>query len=216
MAYKFNPFTGNLDTVMNPGTGVATIEFATDSGTANPTAAGVITIAGGVGLNTSGSGSTVTMNIGPMTDGQLLIGNTASSDPTISTLTAGSGVTITNGAGSITIASTGGFTWNEVTGTSQTMSVNNGYIANNAGLVTLTLPTLAAVGDAIQVIGKGAGGWRIAQNGGETIHFISSDTTTGVTGRLDSTVRYDCVELVCITANTDWVVCDSAGNITVT
>lgn len=216
MAYKFNPFTGNLDTVMNPGTGTATIEFATDSGTANPTGAGVITVSGGVGVNTSGSGSTVTVNIGPMTDGQLLIGNTASSDPTVTTLTAGTGIVITNGNGSITIDSTGGFSWNTVGGTSATMVANNGYIPNNAGLVTLTLPATAVVGDTFQIVGKGAGGWRVAQNAGQTIHYISQDTTTGAGGRLDSTVRYNCVELVCVTANTDFVANDAAGNITVT
>ncbi len=42
------------------------------------------------------------------TDGQLLIGNSTGNTLTKSTLTAGSGITITNGAGSITIASAGG------------------------------------------------------------------------------------------------------------
>ena len=42
------------------------------------------------------------------TDGQLLIGNTTGNTLTKATLTAGSGVTITNGAGAITIASSGG------------------------------------------------------------------------------------------------------------
>ena len=51
------------------------------------------------------------------------------------------------------------------------MSVNNGYIANNAGLVTLTLPDTAALGDEVLVQGKGAGGWLIAQNASETIYF---------------------------------------------
>lgn len=41
------------------------------------------------------------------TDGQLLIGNTTGNTLTKSTLTAGSGITITNGGGSITIASSG-------------------------------------------------------------------------------------------------------------
>ncbi len=41
------------------------------------------------------------------TDGQLLIGNTATGSLSKATLTAGSGVTITNGNGTITIASTG-------------------------------------------------------------------------------------------------------------
>lgn len=43
---------------------------------------------------------------GSMTNGQLLIGSTGAS-PTLSTLTQGAGVTITNGAGTITIAATG-------------------------------------------------------------------------------------------------------------
>jgi hypothetical protein len=42
------------------------------------------------------------------TDGQLLIGNTTGNTLTKSTLTAGSGISITNGSGSITIAATGG------------------------------------------------------------------------------------------------------------
>jgi len=41
------------------------------------------------------------------TDGQLLIGNTSTGDLSKATLTAGTGVTITNGNGTITIASTG-------------------------------------------------------------------------------------------------------------
>jgi len=109
----------------------------------------------------------------------------------------------------------GGIAWNEVTGTSQSASVNNGYICNNASLVTVTLPDTAAVGSIVSVAGKGAGGWRVAQNAGETIHFGNSDTTTGDTGYLEFTNTYDAVELVCITANTDWVVVSSIGNITV-
>jgi hypothetical protein len=42
------------------------------------------------------------------TNGQLLIGNSASGSLVPATLTAGSNITITNGNGTITIASTGG------------------------------------------------------------------------------------------------------------
>jgi len=52
-------------------------------------------------------------------DGELLIGNTTGNTLSKATLTAGSGVTITNGSGSITIAATGsGGTVTDVTGTS--------------------------------------------------------------------------------------------------
>lgn len=148
--------------------------FATDGAAAAPSA-GIITIAGGTNVTTSGSGSTVTID-----------------------------------------ASGGGLTWNEETGTSATMAVDNGYIANNAGLVTLTLPSTAALGDVVRVTGKGAGGWRIAQNSGQTIYFGSSSTTTGTGGRLDSTAQRDTVELVCVTANNDFNVISSIGTITVT
>ena len=115
-----------------------------------------------------------------------------------------------------TPSSTGGITWTEVTDTSQSAAVNNGYIANNAGLVTVTLPDTAAVGDVVRVVGKGAGGWKVAQNASEIIHFGVSDTTTGTGGSITATHRRDTVELVCCVANTEWVVMSSQGNFTIT
>jgi hypothetical protein len=138
-------------------------------------------------------------------------------DPDLATLTAGAGIAITNGAGSITITSNdGGMAWTEVTVTGPTaMAVDNGYIANNAALVTLTLPAVAVVGDVVKVDGSGAGGWLIAQNAGQTVHFLGQDTTTGAGGSLASTTQYDCVTYRCIVANTDWVVESAVGNLTV-
>jgi hypothetical protein len=150
-----------------------------------------------------------------MTNGQLIIGNTGGT-PTAATLTAGSGITITNGGGSITIASSSGTSsWTVVTGTSQAMSVDSGYISNNAGLVTLTLPLTAGVGSTIQVQGLGAGGWQIAQNALQVIHIGSAVTTIGITGFLASTNQYDSLTLLCVVANTTWTVLGGPqGNIT--
>lgn len=106
--------------------------------------------------------------------------------------------------------------WVEVTGTSQAAAVNRGYITNNAALVTVTLPATASVGDTAEVGGKSAVGWKLAQNASQVIHFGTSNTTTGTGGSLASTQRYDTVKLVCITANTDWLVTYSIGNLTVT
>jgi hypothetical protein len=131
----------------------------------------------------------------------------------------GAGITVNGNPGTNTltiVASGAGFTWTEVTGTSQALAVDNGYIVNNAALVTLTLPAAGAIGDSIQIIGKGAGGWKVAQNAGQTIHYSSLSSTTGVGGSLDSTHQRDCIELVCVTANTDWQVVDGVGNVTVT
>ncbi len=152
------------------------------------------------------------------TNGQVLLGATAAA-PAFGTLTSTGGtITFTTGANSLNldVSGGGGIVWTEVTGTSQAMAINNGYIANNAGLVTLTLPTTAAIGSIIRVTGKGAGGWRIAQNASQTIYFGLFNTTTGTLGRLDSTATRDTVELVCVTANNDWNVISSIGNITVT
>ena len=76
-----------------------------------------------------------------LTNGQLAIGNTGN-DPSAATLSAGTGVTITNGAGTISVSAVGGaLTWTVVTGATQAMAVNNGYIANRAGTVAFSLPT---------------------------------------------------------------------------
>lgn len=150
------------------------------------------------------------------TNGQVLIGASAA-DPAFATLTSTGGtIAYTTGANSLNldVVAGGGMPWTDVTGTSATMAVNNGYVADNAGLVTLTLPATAAFGSVFRIVGKGAGGWTIAQATGQTIHFLGSNTTT-TTGSLSSTTRYDCVELICTTANTDFVVRSSMGNITI-
>lgn len=137
------------------------------------------------------------------TNGQIPIGN--GTNYTLATLTAGAGISISNAAGSITISGTGsGIGWAEVTGTSQSMTADSGWITNNAGLVTLTLPATAAVGTAISVIGKGAGGWLIAQNSGQNIQIGNVSSTTGTSGSVASSNRYDSLNLICTTANTTW------------
>jgi hypothetical protein len=95
------------------------------------------------------------------------------------------------------------------------MAVNNAYIANNAALVTLTLPDTAALGSVIEVVGKGAGGWKIAQNASEIIHFGNINTTTGTGGSLASTATYDAIRIVNTVANTEWTVLSVQGVITV-
>lgn len=163
-------------------------------------------------LTTDGSG--VPAMTGSMTDGQLVIGSTGNR-PVLANLNAGPGVSIANGAGGITISSTGsGMGFTNVTGTSQAMVADAGYVANNAGLVTLTLPTTAAFGTVISVIGVGTGGWKIAQNAGQRIQVGSVGTTTGTGGSVSSTNRWDSIDLICVNPNltwTTWTAPQSAG-----
>jgi hypothetical protein len=84
--------------------GVTTVNLASD-------------VIGVLGVSNGGTGQST------YTDGQLLIGNTTGNTLTKATLTAGSGVTITNGSGSISISATGsGGTVTGVTGTSPVVS----------------------------------------------------------------------------------------------
>jgi len=109
----------------------------------------------------------------------------------------------------------GGFTWSEVTGPTA-MVVENGYVANNSSQVVFTLPATAAFGERVRVVGKGAGGWKIEQNVGQVIHFGDKNTTSGITGYLESQNTFDVVELLCTTANTNWTEISAQGNITIT
>jgi hypothetical protein len=79
-------------TTAQGGTGTASTTFA--NLTTNVT--GTLPVANGGTNQTS------------YTDGQLLIGNTTGNTLTKATLTAGSGITVTNGSGAITIAASGG------------------------------------------------------------------------------------------------------------
>ena len=128
----------------------------------------------------------------------------------------GTGFTVDeNGVISVTGGSGGGITWNEVTGTSQTAAADNGYIANNSSLVTITLPATCALGKTIRVAGFGAGGWAVAQNVGQQIIYGDVTTTEGVSGSLASINRYDAVELLCVVADTKFIVISGIGTVEV-
>lgn len=150
-------------------------------------------------------------------DGNYMILDTVTHGITFNKLTgSGSQMVIADATGKLSRqAIPSGLAWSEVTGTSQSMAVNNGYVLNNVALVTATIPSTAAVGDIVKITGKGLGGWKVAQNASQVINFGILPTTTGTGGYLSSTNQYDCVEIQCVTANTTWVVLSSRGNITV-
>jgi hypothetical protein len=56
-----------------------------------------------------------------------------------------------------------------VTGTGQQAQPNTGYLATNSAQVTITLPASPNVGDVVRVSATGAGGWKIAQNAGQSV-----------------------------------------------
>jgi hypothetical protein len=141
-----------------------------------------------------------------LTDGQLLIGVTGNV-PLATTLTAGTGISIVNGSGSI-IINNNYMSWVDVTGTSQTMSANRGYVADNASGVTFSLPPAAPFGTLNQIAGRGAGGWTISLSNYTVYYGIRSFTVS-----LSSTHARDCVALVCSNSNVEWTVLSSVGNL---
>lgn len=92
--------------VPSGGTGATTLTgYVKGTGTSALTASSTIPtsdLTGTLAVSNGGTGQT------SYTDGQLLIGNSTGNTLSKATLTAGSNITITNGAGTITIASTGG------------------------------------------------------------------------------------------------------------
>ncbi|MBS0626539.1 MAG: hypothetical protein JSS32_10865 [Verrucomicrobia bacterium] len=159
-----------------------------------------------------GEGTSIIAATAVGTNGQVLIGST-SADPAFATITSSAGTIVsTPGASSLNLDVTGGgLSWTNVTGTSQTIQINRGYIANNAGLVTFTLPTTCPIGQIFAVVGQGAGGWAIAQNASQIIHQNAATTTTGTGGSVSSTARWNTAFLLCTVADTEFVIYQSQG-----
>lgn len=118
---------------------------------------------GGTGLSTA------------PTNGQLLIGN--GTGYTLATLTAGSGVTVTNGAGSITISAAGLPTMNIVTGTTQTAVAGNQYVLTNASATTVTLPASPSLGDTVWVTVANGLTTNVVARNGKNIQGLAEDMT---------------------------------------
>lgn len=193
--------------------GTGTVNGLTLTGTV--TTSGNLTLGGtlsNVSLTTAVTGTLPTGNGGTgqttYTDGQLLIGNTAGNTLAKATLTAGTGITVTNGAGSITVAAVNNGTVTSVGGTGTvngltltgtvTSSGNltlGGTLSNVdlASAVTGTLP-VANGGTGITAFGTGVA-TALGQNvsGSGSIALTTSPTfTTPVLGTPTSGTLSNC------------------------
>jgi len=130
----YNPSTGTLSSPQFSGSGflLTTLNASNlSTGTVRNTCiSGNYDYLTGVGAVTSGTWASTPVGPGyggtgfggGYSDGQLLIGNSTGGTISRNTLTAGTGISITNGAGSITIAATGAGSVTSVTGTSPVVS----------------------------------------------------------------------------------------------
>lgn len=217
--------TGSAQAITYNSSANANITGATINSSNNPaiggTGAGVITLSGIMYLNNSSTAGTLTL--------------TGTSNFVTSNLTA-HGVLLAEGAGPIVATAVGAtgqvltgvtgadpvwtnlpaFNFVDVTGTSQAVAVNTTYIADNAGLVTFTLPATATQGSTFSIVGNGAGGWSVAQNANQVVKQNSNTTTTGTGGSVSSTNRYNSAVFYATVggASTTWVIRDFSGTFT--
>ena len=111
------------------------------------------------------------------TNGQLLIGN--GTGFALSTLTAGTGIAVTNNAGSITIATSGGGLPAVVVtaSTAITAAANFHYVLTAGTTATVTLPASPTISDTIYVtVGNGLVTNVVARNG-KNIQGLAEDLT---------------------------------------
>lgn len=166
-----------------------------DTASAVPTTANLTNLAGGVEvavntadrrmftmtsasavveLGTNPSSITITnVNGGAPTNGQLLIGN--GSGLTRSTLTAGTGISVTNATGSITIAASGGGlpAVSVQNTTAITAAANFHYILTAASATIVTLPASPTISDTIYVTVANSLTINEISNNGKPIQGIS-------------------------------------------
>ena len=159
------------------------------------------------GLTTADNGvlTTGTTGIPAITalssNGQLIIGSGAGA-PAAATLTAGTGISITNGANSITIAAVaGGITWNSEA-TNFNALAQNGYFVT--ATCTGTLPSAPNTGDTIIFyVTNTADVLTIQNNTGQTVRLGTAASSTA--GTCTSNNQGDSITLTYFSTGSVWM-----------
>lgn len=158
--------------------GVTSISFGTTGLTPATATSGAITVAGTLAVANGGTGQT------SYTNGQLLIGNTTGNTLAKATLTASTGISVTNGAGSITLTNTApdqvvsltGAGTTTISGTypSFTITSNDTYIGTVTS-VGLSMPTQFTVTNSpVTSSGTLTAAWNT-----QTANYVLAGPTSG-------------------------------------
>jgi hypothetical protein len=179
--------SGNITTLSSTSANITTLSSTSANiTTLSSTSANITTL---TGTNFSATSLTLTnalnraqggtgLSTAP-TNGQVLIGN--GSGYTLSTITAGSGIVVTNATGSISISAsaTGGGLPTVVVTASTTISAaaNFHYVLTATTTATVTLPTSPALSDTVYVTVQNGLLTNVVARNGQNIQGIAEDMT---------------------------------------
>lgn len=146
------------------------------------------------------------------TNGQLIIGSTAGA-PAAATLTAGTGISITNGSNSITIASTGSpMVWTDKAISFAAASGNGYFVTANA---TATMPSAPSQGDMISfIVDAAATTVTVTGNTGQVLRIGTAVSASA--GTAANNARGDSVTFIYRSSDTAWIANSVIGTWTVT
>lgn len=184
-------------------------------GPIGPSGIGNVDLKGGTGINSTGTPASNLITFAISGDvANLFTADSGTAVPSSSNLNilSGVGVDTTAAGNTVTISATGtAWNWQEDTVGIINLVNRTGYFANGGAQIDYDLPATAAQGEDYKIIAKSASGFRIRAGAGQTIRMGNQITT--VSGDIDSTQIGDVVEIVCMTANTGFIVMDAVGNI---
>jgi hypothetical protein len=180
---QFSATSANITTLSSTSANITTLSSTSANiTTLSSTSANITTL---TGTNFSATSLTLTNALkvaeggtgvdSTPTNGQLLIGN--GTGFALSTLTAGTGMTITNNAGSITLSAVGLPAVTVTSSTAITAAAGINYVLTGASAVTVTLPASPTISDTIYVTVANSLTTNVIARNGKPIQGIAEDMT---------------------------------------